>query len=238
MQGNRGLKYRRVFGFFPVLVMLALGALLLPGCSRDEVMGPELEGKVAQVASLSAAEAAALTAKYAEDRRAKDQGMLFAPDSPIAAQYKLEFKGLNYFPVDFNYRFKGPIHRNSKQERFQIMANDGELRNAIHWGYFKFTIDGKRIQTLQVYKMLDLDAAHSKYLFIPFIDSQAGRETYASGRYLDIEEHSDDIYLVDFNAAYNPYCAYGKAYSCPMAPRENRLKIPIPAGEKLLSPAG
>jgi uncharacterized protein (DUF1684 family) len=69
---------------------------------------------------------------------------------------------------------------------------------------------------------------------MPFMDSQAGRETYGSGRYLDIEEQPEgnSIYLIDFNAAYNPYCAYGKGYSCPMTPRENRLGIPIPVGEK------
>jgi uncharacterized protein len=223
------------------ILLLTIAGLLMAGmlgCSSGEVMGPALEGLVARGELLNPSEAAALTAQYDEQRRAKDRGMLYSPDSPLADAFKIGFKGLRYFPVDLHFRFKGPIHKFPKPESFQIMANDGELRNAIHWGYFKFTVDGRQIQTLQVYKMLDVDAAHSNYLFIPFIDSLAGRETYGAGRYLDIEENKEGIYIVDFNAAYNPFCAYGKAFSCPMAPRENRLKIPILAGEKLLSSAG
>jgi uncharacterized protein len=219
------------------LVVLAGASFMLgmPACSRDEVMGPDLEGKVARSESLTPSQFRELTAQYAEERRVKDEGMLHSPNSPLADALKVGFRGLRYFPVDLRYRFKGPIHRYAKPERFQIMATDGELREAIRWGYFKFTIDGRQIQTLQVYKMLDLDAAHSNYLFLPFADSQSGSVTYGAGRYLDIEENKEGIYIVDFNAAYNPFCAYGKSYSCPMTPRENRLRIPIPAGEKLLS---
>jgi uncharacterized protein (DUF1684 family) len=69
--------------------------------------------------------------------------------------------------------------------------------------------------------------------FLPFVDSLAGTETYPAGRYLDPEPLTGNRFLVDFNLAYNPYCAYNEAWSCPLTPFENRLKVPIRAGEKL-----
>jgi len=69
-------------------------------------------------------------------------------------------------------------------------------------------------------------------LFIPFKDATSGKETYGAARYLEIEETEVGIFLVDFNKAYNPYCAYSEAYSCPFPPRENWLEVAIKAGEK------
>lgn len=217
------------------LLVASTVLLCIGGCSSDESRTAPQEGEVARPVQLSASEAEALTAQYEKQRKAKDASFLNDPDSPLADEFRPRFQGLSYYPVDLRYRFRGPIHRLAKAERFQIMSTSGELRDAIHWGYFRFSLDGRQVHTLQVYKMLDLDAEYRNSLFMPFMDSRTGRETYGAGRYLDIEESPDGIYTIDFNAAYNPSCAYGKAYSCPITPRENRLKTTIPVGEKSLS---
>ena len=94
-------------------------------------------------------------------------------------------------------------------------------------GYFEFDIDGKRVK-LQAYKSAERE---SNELFIPFRDGTSGKESYGAARYLDVEENSDNKYVVDFNYAYNPYCAYSEDYVCPLPPKENWLVLRIPAGE-------
>ena len=80
--------------------------------------------------------------------------------------------------------------------------------------------------------MLTLYAVGDEF-FLPFVDSLAGKETYGAGRYLEPHRHGDGPFHIDFNYAYNPYCAYNERWSCPITPAENRLKVPIRAGEKL-----
>ncbi len=93
----------------------------------------------------------------------------------------------------------------------------------------KFEVQGNRLQLI-VYKSAEDPFARS--LFIPFSDETSSSETYGAGRYLDSEEHGGNDYDLDFNFAYNPYCAYNDGYTCPIPPRENRLPIRITAGEK------
>ena len=107
-----------------------------------------------------------------------------------------------------------------------MMTSTGTLQKYQRYGQFKFQVDGKE-HTLQVYR--DLEHGH---FFLPFIDATAGRETYETGRYLEIEGLPNGKNLVDFNYAYNPYCAYNDSWTCPIPPRENHLKARIEAGEK------
>jgi len=99
----------------------------------------------------------------------------------------------------------------------------------VKYGRVEFDLNGMRLR-LVVYKSAEDPFARS--LFIPFSDETSGRETYGSGRYLDLEEQGGDDYELDFNLAYNPYCAYNDQYTCPIPPRENRLPVRILAGEK------
>jgi uncharacterized protein (DUF1684 family) len=92
---------------------------------------------------------------------------------------------------------------------------------------FKFQVEGEDAE-LTIYQ-------NEGGYFLPFVDSLAGRETYPAGRYLEPDELHGNRFLVDFNLAYNPYCAYNEMWSCPITPAENRLKIPIRAGEKLFA---
>jgi hypothetical protein len=167
-----------------------------------------------------------------QQRREKDRAFQSSSDSPLPDKAKKNFHGLPYFPINPKFRFEGSITRYNKRETFDIIASDGRERKTLRYGYFDFSLDGK-IHRLQVYRLLDLDPQYSHLLFIPFLDATSGRESYAGGRYLDLEERKGNHYLIDFNLAYNPSCAYGKkGYSCPIPPAENRLPIRIEAGEK------
>jgi hypothetical protein len=171
-----------------------------------------------------------------QQRREKDQAFLSGKNSPLPDNAKKNFKGLSYFPVNAKFRFEGAIKRYDTRETFNIIASDGRARKTLRYGYFEFSLDGKAYR-LQVYKLLDLAPKYRHLLFIPFMDATSGRESYGGGRYIDLEERSDNRYVVNFNLAYNPSCAYGKkGYSCPIPPAENRLTARVEAGEKNWAP--
>jgi uncharacterized protein (DUF1684 family) len=111
------------------------------------------------------------------------------------------------------------------REAIEIQTSTGDGRIYVRFGRFKFSVDGQEAE-LTIYET-------EQGYFLPFVDSLAGTETYPAGRYLDPEPLTGNRFLVDFNLAYNPYCAYNEAWSCPLTPFENRLKVPIRAGEKL-----
>lgn len=145
---------------------------------------------------------------------------------------KPSFISLSYFPIDLNYRFNARLHKSTKVEYIDILASDGRLRPARVFGYFDFKVDSA-ICRLYVYRLSDVAKKYPKLLFIPFIDGTSNRESYGGGRYLDLTEQTHDQYVLDFNLAYNPSCAYGRTtFSCPVPPPENHLRVRIAAGEK------
>jgi hypothetical protein len=171
-------------------------------------------------------------AQIEKHRREKDASFKISEDSPIPDEPKTEFQGLSYFPIDLNYRFQVRLHRYSQKETFEIVTSSGMLRETMKYGYFKFETDNSEC-VLQVYKLLDLQSEYPNYLFVPFLDATTGKGSYPGGRYLDFEENDFGIYTLDFNLAYNPSCAYGKAgYNCPIPPAENRLDVAVQAGER------
>lgn len=172
-----------------------------------------------------------MEAEIMDYRKRKDDEFKTSQDSPVAPEIRPAFTGLSYYPIDWRYRFEGPVNRYENPQRIIIIATDGEKRDALKYGYIRFFVDGRE-HRLEVYKLLE--AGLEKMLFIPFTDINAGKETYSAGRYIDLEEKPDGRYVIDFNRAYSPSCAYGGNYSCPVTPKENHLKIAIPAGEKIL----
>jgi hypothetical protein len=114
-------------------------------------------------------------------------------------------------------------------ESIHIPTSTGDFQTYDRYGRFHFDVDGVEA-ALTLYHN-----AHG--FFLPFVDALAGTETYPAGRYLEVEQLPDGRFLVDFNLAYNPYCAYNEHWSCPMTPFENRLKVPIRAGEKIYKQA-
>jgi len=166
------------------------------------------------------------------ERQEKDIEFRSGRDSPIPDEDRARFSGLAYFDINPAFRFQVRLNRYRAPERIRMSTNTGETHSALKYGYFEFEIEGKTY-TLQVYRVEDIpEDAGGPYLFIPFRDATTGKETYEAGRYIDLKENTSGIYDLDFNRAYNPYCAYGKGYSCPIPPAENTLPVRIEAGEK------
>jgi uncharacterized protein (DUF1684 family) len=166
-----------------------------------------------------------------EQRQKKDDYFKTSPDSPLPTEVRAVFTGLEYYPINWKYRFEGPVIRYPDPEKFMIITTSGEKREALKYGYIRFLLDGKDFK-LEVYRLLDVE--EKDLLFVPFIDANVGKETYDAGRYIDLVEKPNGVYVIDFNNAYNPSCSYGGNFPCPVTPKENRLPIPIPAGEKIL----
>jgi uncharacterized protein (DUF1684 family) len=150
-------------------------------------------------------------------------------DSPIPPDERANFKGLDYFLPDEIYRVSAKLERFDSPKHIVMATSTGTRQTYLRYGAFTFEIKGQRLKLI-VYKSAEDPYARS--LFLPFSDETSSHETYASGRYLDLEEQGGDDYELDFNMAYNPYCAYSEDYTCPIPPVENRLPVKILAGEK------
>lgn len=160
-----------------------------------------------------------------EFRAQKDEFFGQHPQSPLTADQKHEFKGLAYYPENEALNLEVKVERFENQQPVMMQTSTGGVQEYIRYGRFQFQSEGRTAE-LTIYQ--------SGYgFFLPFTDSLAGEETYPAGRYLEPESLPGDLFLVDFNLAYNPYCAYNEMWSCPITPPENRLKVPIRAGEKM-----
>ena len=164
--------------------------------------------------------------ELSEFRRAKDHFMEHEHDSPLTHEQARRFQGLSYFDEDPTLRFELDLERYEVEEVIEMQTSTGDVASYLRRGKVSFEVDGEPAQ-LTVYKDSD-----GKGFFLPFADGTSGDETYGAGRYLDLHELADGRLLVDFNYAYNPYCAYNESWSCPLTPFENRLRVPIRAGEK------
>ncbi|OGO11262.1 MAG: hypothetical protein A2Z66_02135 [Chloroflexi bacterium RBG_13_66_10] len=156
-------------------------------------------------------------------RREKGDFFRTNPSSPLTAAQRQSFTGLRYFPPNPGLRLMLEVEEFPVQNAVQMQTTTGDVQSYERFGRIRFEVDGIE-SSLTLY--------HNEYgFFLPFADSLAGKETYGAGRYLEPEPLPDGRLLVDFNLAYNPYCAYNEHWSCPITPAENRLKVPIRAGE-------
>jgi uncharacterized protein (DUF1684 family) len=143
----------------------------------------------------------------------------------LTTEQKIAFTGLNYFSENESLRLEVQVEPLKDQEPMEMQTSTGGVQEYTRYGRFKFQVDGQDAE-LTIYQ-------NEHGYFLPFVDSLAGKETYPAGRYLEPEVLVGNRFFVDFNLAYNPYCAYNEMWSCPITPPENRLKVPIRAGEKL-----
>ena len=160
-------------------------------------------------------------------RAEKDEFFAHYPDSPLTKEQKRLFQGLNYFPENPNLRLEVEVEQIPGQTEIEMQTSTGDVQVYRRFGKFHFIVDGQKAA-------LTIFANQNGY-FLPFLDAQAGKETYPAGRYLEPESLTNGKFLIDFNLAYNPYCAYNENWSCPLTPFENRLKVAIAAGEKIPS---
>ena len=173
------------------------------------------------------------TFRIEQERKEKDHWFGAAHDSPIPHEARHTFKGLSYYPIDPALRFRLKIVEFPKQEVLTLPTSKGTEQQYLRYGYFEFPVGGQTVR-LHAYRKVHAHSAHES-LFVPFRDATSAKETYGAGRYLDLDFEPSGVYDVDFNRAYNPYCAYSDDFVCPFPPRENWLKVPIRAGEKTWS---
>ncbi len=161
-------------------------------------------------------------------RAEKDHQFRTDPTSPVAGDSA--FKGLNYFPVDPKYRIRARFIPSVQKHIITLPTSDGKEKHYREYGHAEFKLHGKENRLL-ILEIIDR-GPYRGTLFLAFGDETSAHETYGAGRYLDVKkEKGASTILLDFNLAYNPYCAYNDNYSCPLPPPENLLTIPIRAGE-------
>ena len=171
------------------------------------------------------------SSKVAAQRALKDE--MFAsssPQSPVPADKKASLVPLAYFPIDEMYAVPAALEPAAERTRLQVPTSTGQIRDIERIGTLKFTVKG---QTMRLTAFHELDQPQITRLFVPFSDLTTGTETYSAGRYMELDPTPTGIYVVDFNVAYHPYCYYNAEYDCPYPPKENRLEMPIRAGERL-----
>ena len=166
-----------------------------------------------------------------KQRQEKDEFMKNDPYSPFNFKGKVEFHPLKYFNVDTNFVFQSKLYEYPSKDTISIFGTKGEERKAVRYGYVKFVYDKKPFQ-LNVYE--GSTKSGEKYHSIWFTDKTTNDETYGVGRYLDFELNPDTIfiYTIDFNLAFNPYCAYSPDFTCAIPTKEDYVDLKIEAGEK------
>jgi len=164
--------------------------------------------------------------ELATHRQEKDNFFRTHPQSPLPREERASFEGLQYYPYNEALDLVVEVEELDPKSEIQMETSSGDLRDFQRWGQFTFEVEGQQARLTIYY------SPYNGYFFLPFTDATSGKETYGAGRYLDIEAVGGNKFAVDFNLAYNPYCAVSPNFSCPFPPAENRLSVPIRAGEK------
>ena len=154
-------------------------------------------------------------------------------ESPLTEEDRAVFEKLDYFPINNKYFVIAKFTRTDSEKPFEMKTTKERRPIYVKYGELTFTIDEKPFK-LNLYKNIELSKKeeYKDYLFLPFSDNTNGKESYIGGRYIDMKIPKGDLVTIDFNLAYNPYCAYNYKYSCPIVPLENVLDIDINAGVK------
>lgn len=198
-------------------IFIALGLLLIIGYFVQElVVGHD---------QFAAGILKARTEKNNSFRRAKD--------SPLNAEQRDQFDSLRYFVPDKAFRVTARLEHFAKPDTVQLPLTDGKADKYLRWGKATFELNQQPQQLVLFLKVSEADDEQPE-LFVPFTDKTNGFDTYGGGRYLDVAlpAATDEEVVLDFNAAYNPFCAYNNEYACPVPPADNRLAVPVAAGEK------
>ncbi|MGF1507558.1 MAG: DUF1684 domain-containing protein [Anaerolineae bacterium] len=160
-------------------------------------------------------------------RQQKDHFFAHSPHSPLMPEQRESFTGLTYYPENPDLCFEISLDLFDEQDVIEMQTTGGSVQSFTRWGRVHFEVDGEAC-ALTLYAAIGAGG-----FFLPFKDATSGDETYGGGRYINVEPLPGDRYLIDFNKAYNPYCAYNAAWSCTIPPVENHLSVAIEAGEKL-----
>ncbi|MDQ6472967.1 DUF1684 domain-containing protein [Flavobacterium sp. LHD-80] len=156
-----------------------------------------------------------------------------AKTSPLMEEDLKTFKTLDFYPINEKYFVIAKFEKAKNEKVFEMKTTGTRTPKYIKFGTLTFKLDGKVLK-LNVYRSIDLakQEQYKDHLFLPFSDLTSGKESYIGGRYIDLKIPKGNIIAIDFNQAYNPYCAYNHKYSCPLVPLENDLNIEVKAGVK------
>jgi len=154
-------------------------------------------------------------------------------ESPLTKKDRKHFESLNFFSIDEKYKVEAKFERVENAVPFQMKTTTDRLPTYEVYGIATFMFDGKEysLNIYQSHRLREMEE-YKNHLFLPFTDATNEDETYGGGRYIDLEIPDSDSIVIDFNKAYNPYCAYNHIYSCPIPPGENDLPFPVKAGVK------
>jgi uncharacterized protein (DUF1684 family) len=185
------------------------------------------------VAQMASAQTNSGQAAYDEFWKITDEEYKDPEESPLSDEDRLAFDSIARFSFDENYRVEAKWIPKKRQKPVKFQTSSDVVKTYQKVAIIEFVLEGDTLN-LSAYQSLDLmrNPAYKDYIFVPFTDESSGIETYGGGRYLDFERPEEEIIILDFNQAYNPYCAYSDGYSCPIPPRENHLKVKILAGAK------
>lgn len=180
---------------------------------------------------LSAQETKTETSKEFQEKINKEYAN--REESPLTDEDFKEFKGLDFYPIDAKYSVEAKFKRTPNEKVFKMKTTGPRLPEYVKYGELTFALEGKKYK-LNLYQSVDLTTmkGYEDYLFLPFFDLSCGKGSYIGGRYLDMRIPTGDKVTIDFNKAYNPYCAYNHKYSCPLVPLDNNLDTTILAGVK------
>jgi hypothetical protein len=162
--------------------------------------------------------------------RAEKDRFMRSPESPVAEPQRATFPELPYFPVNQEYRVPAALTLGKPEDILEMPTSTGQRRHMRRIGALEFMLKG---EPLKLTAFADASDTELRRLFVPFFDRTNGTETYPGGRYLDLDRTATGVYDLDFNRAYHPFCLFNVTYDCPVPPRENRLAVPVRAGEKL-----
>jgi uncharacterized protein (DUF1684 family) len=163
----------------------------------------------------------------------KDRFMRESPQSPVAAGERATFPSLPYYPINPEYRVPASLTVARADDILEMQTSTGQRRKMQRIGTLEFSLRGQALRLTAFAEASDRDL---RRLFVPFHDLTNGSDTYPGGRYLDLDRTATGVYDLDFNRAYHPFCVFNITYDCPVPPRENRLKVPVRAGELLGRP--
>lgn len=201
---------------FGIIMTLFLLLVVLEACKEKRVDNSEMKNYIETLI---------------KERKEKDYSFQFDINSPFNRDTTAKFKPLKYYEPNPDFIFKSKLIKYNVQDTIAILGTRGETRAAILIGFLELKKDGK-VHKINVYK--SFSRTGEPYYSMWFTDRTTGKETYGVGRYLDFEFNDDPefIYTIDFNRAFNPYCAYSSLFTCPIPRVEDYIDMEIEAGER------
>ncbi|MEN2281336.1 DUF1684 domain-containing protein [Algoriphagus sp. SE2] len=201
------MKPKNILTLFVVAVVIAAVAYTLTGTESPEAYIEKIES----------------------ERERQFKYIRFNIDSPLSEEQKQNFKTLNFYPIDPAYKVKALMVPVENRKVREVPLTDGSKERYIEHSWAEFELGGKPQRLLL---MQSMDEPDKRNFFLAFADETSGLDTYGGGRYINARQDGKTSITLDFNLAYNPYCAYNPDYACPIPPKENIMDIPIPVGEK------